>query len=117
MQKNSLNSPVATWPGRDEVIEALGRAAGELRARRDDVVAIGYFGSLANSATYGFGSDADVIVVVRDTTLPATHRLLNYDLAPLPVPADVLVYTEAELGAIRARGDRFAGELQNVIWL
>lgn len=51
------------------------------------------------------------------TDRPQHERLLDYDLPPLPVPTDILVYTEKELEGIVARGDLFSRDMQGVVWL
>ena len=52
--------------------------------------------------------------------LLANERDLPGDGAPvplLPVPKDILVYTEEEFGEILARGDLFSRDMQGVVWL
>lgn len=117
MRVFSLNALVHTWPNRAEVISALRSAADELRKRRPEVTRVGYFGSLTDGRRYGFGSDADVVVVVSDTDRSFMERLLDYHLDPLPVSADVLVYTEDEFARILTRGDLFTHDMANAVWL
>jgi predicted nucleotidyltransferase len=68
---------------------------------------LGYFGSYARG-DWGVGSDLDLIGVVRTSTVPFVRRALAWDLSELPVPAELLVYTEEEWQALLAEGRRFA---------
>ncbi len=68
---------------------------------------MGYFGSYARG-DWGVGSDLDVILVVRESGTPFIRRAADWDLTRLPVPADVLVYTEGEWQALTESGIRFA---------
>jgi len=43
---------------------------------------------------------------------------IHWDLSELPVPAEILVYTEAEWAELQRRGGRFARMLRDeAIWL
>ena len=57
------------------------------------------------------GSDLDLVAVVRSATEPFHRRTASWDLTPLPVPAELLVYTDAEWSALQERGGRFAATL------
>jgi hypothetical protein len=84
---------------------------------RPDLQRLGYFGSFAGTA-WGVGSDLDLVAVVRDSTLPFTRRAVEWDLTPLPVPADLLVYTASEWLALAASGGRFGRTLaEDVVWV
>lgn len=84
----SLSSPVLRWPDATEVDGALRAWAERAAATNGDVRLIGYFGS------YARGKE------------PFERRPARWDLTGLPVPADLLVYTEAEW-ASRPAGRRF----------
>lgn len=84
------------WPERAVVCRAVSEWANDLAARRAEVVAVGYFGSLARGEDWGVGSDADVLVLVTSAEEPFERRSMEYDPRSLPVPADVLVYTIGE---------------------
>jgi len=76
-----------------------------MAAEQPTVVAVGCIGSYARGEA-GVGSDLDLVVVRRDgAPLP---ELLGADVAALPVPADVLQYTETELARLLATGGRMA---------
>lgn len=99
MPVRSLDSPILRWPDRETVVAALRQWADRARRERRDVVAIGYFGSYARG-DWGVGSDLDVIVILDASALPFERRSAEWDTASIPVPADVLVYTQAEWDAM-----------------
>jgi predicted nucleotidyltransferase len=75
------------------------------------------FGSYATGRA-GVGSDVDLVVEVAESALGFGERLTEETGRGLPVPADILVYTSAELARMRAEGRRFARELESgvVLW-
>jgi len=111
MPVRSLNSPVLRWPDARTVERALCRWAEGLARQRPEVLRIGYFGSYARG-DWGVGSDLDVVIVVSHSNRPFVGRACAWDATELPVPADVLVYTEKELEG-RMREGRFGGALRD----
>ena len=107
MPVRSLTSSVFKWPERSSVEKALRRWAQSLAREREEIVRIGAFGSFARGE-WGFGSDLDLLIIVRDSDRPFISRASGFDATSLPVPADVLVYTQAEWDAMRREGRRFA---------
>jgi len=82
-----------------------------------ELLRVGLFGSYARG-DHGVGSDVDLVAVVRSAREPALTRASLWATEDLPVPADLLVYTEEEWRDRVARGDRFARMLQDeVIWV
>ena len=83
---------------REGVIARLRACAARLMAAREEVLQITLFGSLARGDA-GPGSDADLLIVVRD----GAARFLDRSLALAPyfedvgVGCDLLVYTESEV--------------------
>jgi hypothetical protein len=78
---------------------------------------LGYFGSYARG-NWGVGSDLDLIAIVRSAREPFERRAILWNLDPLPVPTDLLVYTEKEWKSLLGRGGRFARMLQEeTIWV
>ncbi len=114
MPKRSLHSSVLKWPERESVRAQLVARAHEIAQQDLTVQKIGYIGSLAHGE-WGVGSDADIIVVV-SALGAAAARLARFDFTSLPVPADVLVYTEEEFVRLQAAGTRFAHELERAQW-
>jgi predicted nucleotidyltransferase len=76
---------------------------------------VGYFGSYARG-NWGVGSDLDIVVIV-----PASHDAWErraWDLSGLPVPADLLIYTQAEWDRLSRGEGRFARVLTHeVVWV
>lgn len=95
MPVRSLSSSVLRWPDRQEVEEALRVWAERLLARKPEIRRVGYFGSYARG-DWGVGSDLDLLIIVDQTERPLELRSTRYDTTPLPVPADLLVYTAEE---------------------
>ena len=102
MPTRSLRSPVLRWPDRDEVMSAVDGWARRLVSTAP-VVAVGVFGSYLRG-DWGVGSDVDLVVIVSNADAPFWARSLDYDATGLPVPADVLVYTEDEWAAMEREG-------------
>ncbi|HUF51139.1 MAG TPA: nucleotidyltransferase domain-containing protein [Longimicrobiales bacterium] len=107
-----MRSHVLRWPDADTVIGALTAWAQAVRVREPAVRAVGYFGSYARG-DWGPGSDLDVIIVRDDAASDVLARAASFDLTSLPVPADLLVYTPAELAKLEAGDTRFADVLRN----
>lgn len=102
MPVRSLSTAVLRWPDAETVDRALRQWARERVAADGAVLAVGYFGSYARG-DWGVGSDLDVVVLVRASTEPFERRAARWDATGLPVPADLLVYTDAEWRALAAR--------------
>lgn len=111
-----LNSAVLRWPDRQCVDKAIREWATRLASQREDIVRIGYFGSYA-SGDPGVGSDVDVVGVVTDSDLPFETRPLRRDTSELPVPVDLLVYTQKEWDSLDP-GCRFHRMLkEQTVWV
>jgi len=95
MPTRSLNSSVLKWPTPTAVREAFVHWAQRLLAEQDHVERVGYFGSLAQE-DWGVGSDLDVIIRVDAVEQPFFERPSQFDTSALPVPVDLVVYTEDE---------------------
>ena len=117
MPVRSLHSSVLRWPDRVTVDAAARRWAAGEADHRPDLVRLGYFGSYARG-DWGVGSDLDLVAVVNVAERPFFERGRDWDLAGLPVPAEILVYTRREWDDTVARGDRFAGVMSGeVVWI
>jgi hypothetical protein len=116
MPVRSSSSRVLRWPDENEVRLAAARFA-ERESARPELIRLGYFGSYANG-TWGVGSDLDLVAVVSESEEPFERRALSWDLALLPVPAEILVYTSAEWSRMIGTGGRFASMPQReTVWL
>ncbi len=117
MPVRSLSSPVLRWPDAAAVERAAREWVLAQAERRPELLRLGYFGSYARG-DWGVGSDLDLVAVVADSAEPFERRALEWDLHPLPVPAELLVYTEAEWRSLQAGGGRFAETLaRETVWL
>lgn len=63
------------------------------------------------------GSDLDLIVVVERSDLPFERRAVEWDTTDLPVPADLLVYTEDEWRLLPQRGGFYNTLVREVVWV
>ncbi len=117
MPVRSLSSSVLRWPDQASVEKAVTEWAGRERERRPELVKIGYFGSFARGDA-GVGSDLDLVAVVGESTESFERRAVNWDLSSLPVPSEILVYTQHEWETLMERGGRFARMLrEEAVWL
>ena len=117
MPVRSLNSSVLKWPDKGTVVHAARKWALLEGDRRPELVRLGYFGSYA-TGNWGVGSDLDLVAVVTSDPEPFVNRALGWDLSGMPVPAEILVYTQSEWAKVVARGDRFAKVMTTeVVWL
>ena len=95
MPVRSLNSSVLKWPDKSTVDKAIRRWAKKVGATEHGIERIGYFGSYARG-DWGVGSDLDIVIIVENSDKPFETRGREWNTAELPVPADVLVYTQEE---------------------
>jgi uncharacterized protein len=115
MPVRSLSSSVLKWPNAKIVDAAVRDWAKTKAVTHPEIMYIAYFGSYARG-DWGVGSDLDVLIVVSDTDLPYERRTGVYDATPLPVPADLLVYTLAEWRALRTGA--FGGRAEKeAVWV
>lgn len=111
------HSSVLKWPDRSAVDAAVRSLAPKLATSHPELLRLGYFGSYARG-DWGVGSDVDLVAIVGRAFAPFAERGRDYDLSSLPVPAEILVYTEGEWNALQARGGRFAGMLaRDTVWV
>lgn len=117
MPVRSSNSRVMKWPGRAEVDRAVRLLAARLAATHPELARLGYFGSYARGDS-GPGSDVDLVAVVKSSKRLFRERPLDFDLAGLPVPGELLVYTLDEWQAARSADGRFVRQLESeAVWV
>lgn len=116
MPVRSLASSVFVWPDARAVHQAVVRWAERIGRSRKDIRRIGYFGSYARG-DWGVGSDLDLIIVVEKSNQPFERRAAAWDLTELPVPADVLVYTEKEWQSLPQQDRFYQTVIQEGIWV
>ncbi|MCZ6678750.1 MAG: nucleotidyltransferase domain-containing protein [Candidatus Poribacteria bacterium] len=111
-----MSSSVLKWPDAQTVDEAVRRWAEKVAQHRRDVLCIGYFGSYARG-DWGVGSDLDLIIIIKHTDLPFHRRNISWDVSELPVPVDMLVYTQAEWEALGKQGRFYSTVMREAIWV
>jgi predicted nucleotidyltransferase len=120
MRRPSLRSVETRYRGdhvrvfrldREGTVERLRARAAALLDERRDVLEVRLFGSLARGDA-GPGSDADLVVVVRDGAGPFLERIpeMARRFGGVGIGCDVIVYTESERAHAVAAGGRFARE-------
>ena len=116
MPTRSLSSSVLRWPDAKTVDQAVRRWANHAVPQRGEVRRIGYFGSYARG-DWGVGSDLDLVIIVERSDQPFEQRAAAWDVTPLPVPADVLVYTTKEWNALSQQGRFYHTLMQHAVWV
>lgn len=111
MPVTSTTSSVKRWPKAETVLGALENWSATVAEHRDDLLALGYFGSYARGDA-GFGSDLDLILIVASDPRPPMERAIDWRTETLPVPTDLIVCTLEEWRRLQARGGRFARTLE-----
>ncbi|MBN1847926.1 MAG: nucleotidyltransferase domain-containing protein [Deltaproteobacteria bacterium] len=117
MPVRSLNSSVLKWPDLRTVDMAIRKWAKEELKKHEGVQLLGYFGSYAQG-NWGVGSDLDIVAILSSSSEPFERRNLNWDLSTLPVPAELIVYTEKEWRMLKSDNTRFVRMLaQKTVWI
>jgi len=98
------------------VDRAVRRWAEQVTQHRKEVRRIGYFGSYARG-DWGVGSDLDLIIIVERSELPFERRATAWDATDLPVPADVLVYTQAEWQSLSRQRKFYQTLVREAVWV
>jgi hypothetical protein len=117
MPVRSSSSPVLVWPSRGQVVAAARGYAALLVAADTRVLRVALVGSYA-TGKHGPGSDADLLVEMRECSAPPMRRALELPPPSLPVPVDLLVLTRSEVDELRRTRPRWTREvLQPALWL
>ena len=117
MPVKSSNLSVLKWPDQLTVDRAARSWVADEARRHPELQSLGYFGSYARGDA-GVGSDLDLIAIVRQSAEPFERRSLTWDLNTLPVPAEIIIYTNKEWKRLQKRRDRFARMLERrVVWI
>ena len=101
VRKRSYGSVTVFWLDRAEALRRLEDAAKALLADRPDVVAVYVFGSLPEGRAVP-GSDADVLLLLRETSERFMDRPLEFApfFAHVGLPVEVFCYTADEAARI-----------------
>jgi uncharacterized protein len=117
MPVRSLNSSVLVWPTLAQIDDAVRRWSVPIATDHPELARLGYFGSYARG-NWGVGSDLDLIAVVTSAGERFDRRALAWDMTALPVPTEILIYTEAEWRDLERQGGRFAEMLaRDTVWV
>ncbi len=101
MQRRSSNMQKAIFLNKDKVIKRLTKLAAKAIAKDKNIKKVVLFGSLVDD-TYTSMSDADLLVILRDSNQRFMDRIpeLIFYFIDAPVVADVFPYTENEVKSI-----------------
>lgn len=89
----------------------------DLTDRHPEIEQVLLFGSLARGDAVP-GSDADLMLILRESSLPFLERSVRYRPVGVGLGVDVFAYTRAELEAMLSNGNTFvARALQESISL
>jgi len=98
------------------VDQAVREWARQIARERPEVIRIGYFGSYARG-DWGVGSDVDLVVIVRSSPVPFERRATGWDTSRIPVPADLLIYTQEEWEALDRGGRFYQTLMKEAVWV
>jgi hypothetical protein len=106
MPVRSLISSVIKWPDLQTVDQSVRDWLGRQLREGRDILQAGYFGSYARG-DWGVGSNLDLILVIPHAGRPIWQRALDWDTLDLPVPVDLLIYTQEEWQDLLNQDGRF----------
>ena len=102
----SFGSVKVFWLDRSLVLERITKAVKVLKQDHPEIEEVILFGSLARGDAVP-GSDGDLLVVLRESSVPFPERGVRYRVTNVGVGGDVCAYTRAELDAMLATGNSF----------
>lgn len=104
LRERSSDSVRTFWLDQKEMIRKLREAARSLKDRYPEIEETVLFGSLARGEAMP-GSDADLLLVLRDSDLPFPDRSRRYAVELDGAGVDVLAYTREELETMKKDGN------------
>ncbi len=111
MPVRSLNSAILKWPDKQKVLNEAKLWAKSIGPDDESIVKIFCFGSICTD-TWGVGSDLDIIIILKQTSVPFISRANLFDASAICVPTDILVYTESEIETFDDQKSRFMDDIQ-----
>jgi UTP:GlnB (protein PII) uridylyltransferase len=97
------------WLNRPEILNRLQSAVKELTRRHPEIEQVVLFGSLARGEAVP-GSDADLLLVLRESREPFLERSARYRPAEVGIGLDLIVYTQQELAELQAQGNALVAQ-------
>jgi predicted nucleotidyltransferase len=112
MRKKSSDSVKVRFLDKEAVIDKLKNITAKLCKEDDNIQGMYLFGSLVKDS-YKPGSDADILVILKENKKPMPARMQEYlrFFLSAPVPVDVFVYTAKELDDMKSHGNRFISKI------
>ena len=97
------------WLDRKRIRDRLREEAERLHQSHPEIERVILFGSLARGDAVP-GSDADLLLVLRDSERPFRERAGAYRVAGVGVGVDVFAYTSRELAEMLDQGNAFVAQ-------
>jgi uncharacterized protein len=117
MLNESSSSVKVFYADKAKVIGEIKTWARSLKNKYPEIEKIGLFGSYATD-TYHPGSDADIIIVLKQSDKAFLDRIEQFIPESLSVGVDVFPYTEREISAMRSERNQWIGRVfKELIWL
>jgi predicted nucleotidyltransferase len=98
------------------MVQALNEWAKKVSRSRPEVMRLGFFGSYARG-DWGVGSDLDLLIIVDKAPQAFEMRPCTFDTMELPVPTDVLVYTQEEWDSLKQERSFFQNLDLETVWV
>ena len=105
----SFDSVRVFWLNRQAILEQLQESIQALTDQHPEIERVVLFGSLARGDAVP-GSDVDLLLIVRESTLPFLERSVQYQLPHVGVGVDFFVYTQAEFKNMLEAGNTFIAQ-------
>jgi len=112
IQSSSSPSASVYWLNLDQVRRDLKKAVERLAHEHTEIEEVWLFGSLARGDAVP-GSDADLLVLLRDSRSSFLDRMVQYQPDFCGVGVDVFAYTRAEVARMQAEGNTFVRGAQS----
>ena len=116
MPVRSLSSYVLKWPDKATVDRAVRRWGVLISRQYKGILKIGYIGSYSRG-DWGVGSDLDILAIVKESPLPFERRGVFWDTREIPVPVDLLIYTEREWNSIPEESLFYQTINREIVWI
>lgn len=111
IRQTSSPSVRVFWLNQDQARKRLKQAVKQLAKKHSEIEQVWLFGSLARGEAVP-GSDADLLIVLRDSALPFLDRSVHYQPDFCGVGVDVFAYTRAELSQMETEKNTFLQQVR-----